>query len=82
MILVISHFGFEGGTLVLIAPVSGCCLYFTSSSSSVVEAARSLVLYKFHYGNTPVRNSVIITVVKWQFSEEKICYCLLSFAQT
>ena len=27
--LVISHFGFEGGTLVLIASVPGHCLYFT-----------------------------------------------------
>ena len=30
VILVISHFGFEGGTLVLIASVTGHCLYFTS----------------------------------------------------
>ena len=28
--LFISHFGFEGGTLVLIASVSGYCLSFTS----------------------------------------------------
>ena len=28
VILVISHFGFEGGTLVLIAPVPGHCLSF------------------------------------------------------
>ena len=27
-ILDISHFGFEGGTLVLIAPVPGHCFYF------------------------------------------------------
>ena len=27
--LIISHFGFEGETLVLIASVSGHCLYFT-----------------------------------------------------
>ena len=29
VILVTSHFGFEGGTLVLIAPVPGHCLSFT-----------------------------------------------------
>ena len=29
VILVISHFGFEGGTLVLNASFSGHCLYFT-----------------------------------------------------
>ena len=29
VILVISHFGFEGGTLVLIASVPGHCLPFT-----------------------------------------------------
>ena len=29
VILVISHFGFEGGTLVLIASVPGHCLSFT-----------------------------------------------------
>ena len=29
VILVISHFGFEGGTLVLIAPVPGHCFSFT-----------------------------------------------------
>ena len=32
-ISVISHFGFEGGTLVLIASVSGHCLSFTFNSS-------------------------------------------------
>ena len=30
VISVISHFGFEGGTLVLVAPVPGLCLPFTS----------------------------------------------------
>ena len=29
VVLVISHFAFEGGTLVLIAPVPGHCLHFT-----------------------------------------------------
>ena len=29
VILVVSHFGFEGGTLVLIASVPGHCLSFT-----------------------------------------------------
>ena len=29
VILVISHFGFEGGTLVLIASVPGYCVSFT-----------------------------------------------------
>ena len=29
VVLVISHFGFEGGTLVLIASVPGRCLSFT-----------------------------------------------------
>ena len=29
LILVISHFDFEGGTLVLIASVPGHCIYFT-----------------------------------------------------
>ena len=29
VILVIPHFGFEGGTLVLIASVTSHCLYFT-----------------------------------------------------
>ena len=27
--LVVSHFGFEGGTIVLIAPIPGHCLSFT-----------------------------------------------------
>ena len=31
VILVVSHFGFEGGTFVLIAPVPGHCLPFTFS---------------------------------------------------
>ena len=33
VILVISHFGFEGGTLVLIAAVPGHCFSFTYSRS-------------------------------------------------
>ena len=30
VILIVSHFGFEGGTLILIAPVPGHCLPFTT----------------------------------------------------
>ena len=37
VIFVISHFGFEGRTLVLIAPVPGNCLPFTFYSSWVKE---------------------------------------------
>ena len=32
VIVVISHFGFEGGTLVMIALAPGHCLYFTFDS--------------------------------------------------
>ena len=39
MILVIYHFGFESGTLVLIAPVPGHCLYLTLNINVYVRLA-------------------------------------------
>ena len=41
--LVISHFGFEGGTFVLIASLPGHCLYFTCNMS--VPFSTSFVLF-------------------------------------
>ena len=39
VILVISHFGFEGETLVLIAAVSGHCFSFTFSTTCIYISA-------------------------------------------
>ena len=44
VILVIFHFGFEGGTLVLIALVPGHCLYFTFCQ--INKTAHSLLLLR------------------------------------
>ena len=48
LVLVISHVGFEGGTLVLIASVPGHCLSFTYFSLSLVSPVMfSLFMHLF-----------------------------------
>ena len=50
VILVISHFGFEGETLVLIAPVPGHCLHFYFSMKFAIlrsEKQRKRLLLQF-----------------------------------
>ena len=46
VILVISHFGFEGGTMVLIASVPGHCLNFTSYYKHIFAIRPPFGLYQ------------------------------------
>ena len=54
VILVISHFGFEGGTLVLIASVPGRCLSFTSFSLCGKRGKKNIEKPTEHVVHIPV----------------------------
>ena len=43
VILVVSNFGFEGETLVLIAPVPDHCLHFTSQKKNWTQRIKSMI---------------------------------------
>ena len=62
VILVISHFGFGGGTLILIASVPWSLLIF--NVSKIKYYYHYLVYYINHYDNTSMQYTLILMAVK------------------